>query len=54
VYGWIEDGMGLEAALKRGIDLFDPAVAVGLIAVTGTDAAAWSNRDMPQTILKQD
>jgi L-asparaginase/beta-aspartyl-peptidase (threonine type) len=48
VYGWIEDGMPLEQALKRGVDLFDPAVAVGLIAVTATEAAAHSNRDMPQ------
>jgi L-asparaginase/beta-aspartyl-peptidase (threonine type) len=48
VYGWIEDGMPLEQALKRGVDLFDPAVAVGLIAVTRSEAAARSNRDMPQ------
>jgi beta-aspartyl-peptidase (threonine type) len=48
VYGWIEDGMPLTQALKRGIDLFDPAIAVGLIAVTRLDAAAHSNRDMPQ------
>ena len=48
VYGWIEDGMPLEHALKRGVDLFDPAVAVGLIAVTKTEAAAHSNHDMPQ------
>jgi len=48
VYGWIEDGMPLEQALKRGIDLFDPAVPVGLIAVTRREAASHSNRDMPQ------
>jgi beta-aspartyl-peptidase (threonine type) len=54
VYGWIEDGMPLEQALKRGIDLFDPEVAVGLIAVTRTEAAAWSNRDMPQARVVRD
>jgi beta-aspartyl-peptidase (threonine type) len=48
VYGWIEDGMALEQALKRGIDLFDPEVAVGLIAVSRTEAAVHANRDMPQ------
>ena len=47
VYGWIEDGMPLELALKRGIDLFDPKVPVGLIAVTRTGAASHSNQDMP-------
>jgi L-asparaginase/beta-aspartyl-peptidase (threonine type) len=51
VYGWIEDGMPLEQALKRGIDLFDPAVAVGLIAVSREEAAAYSNRDMPQASI---
>jgi beta-aspartyl-peptidase (threonine type) len=49
VYGWIEDGMPLEQALQRGIGLFDPAVPVGLIAVSRTEAGAWSNRDMPQS-----
>ena len=52
VYGWIEDGMPLEQALKRGVDLFDPAVAVGLIAVSRTEAAAHANRDMPQSIIE--
>jgi L-asparaginase/beta-aspartyl-peptidase (threonine type) len=53
VYGWIEDGMPLEQALKRGVDLFDPAVAVGLIAVSRTEAAAHANRDMPQAKIIQ-
>lgn len=48
VYGWIEDGMPLDAALRRGVALFDPAVAVGLIAVSRTEAASFANRDMPQ------
>jgi L-asparaginase / beta-aspartyl-peptidase len=51
VYGWLEDGMPLEQALKRGIDLFDPAVPVGLIAVTRTEAGSHANRDMPQARL---
>lgn len=48
VYTWIEDGMPLEQALKRGIALFDKDVDVGLIAVSRTEAGSWSNRDMPQ------
>jgi len=48
VYGWIEDGMPLEQALQRGIELFDPSIAVGLIAVTKTEAAFHANRDMPR------
>lgn len=47
VYGWLEDGMPLDQALKRGIGLFDPKVPVGLIAVTRTEAGAHSNQDMP-------
>jgi L-asparaginase/beta-aspartyl-peptidase (threonine type) len=47
VYGWIEDGMPLEQALKRGVDLFDPKVPVGLIAVSRTEAGSHSNQDMP-------
>jgi L-asparaginase/beta-aspartyl-peptidase (threonine type) len=48
VYGWIEAGMPLEQALRRGVDLFDAKVPVGLIAVGRDGGAAFSNRDMPQ------
>jgi len=51
VYTWIEDGMPLEQALQRGVALFDKNVDVGLIAVSRTEAGAWSNRDMPQAKL---
>ncbi|KQV36753.1 isoaspartyl peptidase/L-asparaginase [Massilia sp. Root335] len=47
VYGWIEDGMPLDQALRRGVDLFDPKVPVGLIAASRTDAGSHSNQDMP-------
>jgi len=54
VYGWIDDGMPLQQALERGIGLFDPAVPVGLIAVSRTEAGSFSNRDMPQArIVKE-
>jgi len=54
VYGWLEDGMPLEQALQRGVGLFDAAVPVGLIAVSRSEAGAFSNRDMPQArIVKE-
>ena len=53
VYGWIEDGMPLEQALKRGIDLFDKDVSVGLIAVTRTEAGAHANQGMPYSKMTQ-
>jgi beta-aspartyl-peptidase (threonine type) len=51
VYGWLEDGMALDQALKRGVELFDSAVPVGLIAVTKTEAGSYANRDMPHARL---
>jgi L-asparaginase/beta-aspartyl-peptidase (threonine type) len=54
VYTWIEDGMPLEQALKRGIALFDEDVSVGLIAVSRTEAGSWGNRDMPLAQIIKD
>ncbi|RSZ56255.1 L-asparaginase [Massilia atriviolacea] len=53
VYQWIAAGTPLELALQRGVDLFDPAVAVGLIAVGKTGHAAVSNRPMPRAVVCQ-
>ncbi|MDN4038626.1 isoaspartyl peptidase/L-asparaginase [Massilia sp. YIM B02443] len=53
VYGWIADGMPLAQALQRGVDLFDPSIVVGLIAVSRNDAGACSNSDMPYTRMVQ-
>ncbi|MDQ1832402.1 isoaspartyl peptidase/L-asparaginase [Massilia scottii] len=53
VYQWIAAGTPLEQALQRGIDLFDPAVAVGLIAVSNTDQATCSNRAMPRATIRE-
>lgn len=53
VYGWIENGMSLEQALQRGIELFPQDVAVGLIGVTKTEAASHGNRDMPHARIVQ-
>lgn len=47
VHGWLADGMDLNAALQRALALFDPAIDIGLIAVSATDSGACSNRDMP-------
>ena len=53
VYGWIADGVPLQAALQRGVDLFAPDIEVGLIAVSRDDAGACSNRDMPTSRMVQ-
>lgn len=53
VYGWIADGMPLELALQRGIDLFAPEIEVGLVAVSRTEAGARSNSDMPYSKMVQ-
>ena len=47
VYGWLEQGMPLQQALQRGIDLIDKDVVTGLIGVTKTEAASCSNTHMP-------
>lgn len=47
VYQWIADGMPLQAALERGIGLFEPDVDIGLIGVTATESGNSSNRAMP-------
>lgn len=53
VYGWIEHGMSLEEALKRGVELFDKDVDVGLIGVTRLEAGAYCNQGMPYSKMTQ-
>ena len=53
VYGWIADGIPLRDALQRGVALFTPDIKVGLIAVSRTDAGAFSNSDMPTSKMVQ-
>lgn len=53
VYGWIADGMPLDQALQRGVDLFAPGICVGLIAVSRHEAGARSNSDMPYSKMVQ-
>jgi beta-aspartyl-peptidase (threonine type) len=47
VYGYLEQGMPLQEALQRGIDLIDKDADTGLIAVTKTEVASCSNTHMP-------
>lgn len=51
-YRWIEEGMDLDEALRRAVALIPAEVDVGLIAVSRTQAGAYSNADMPQAILQ--
>lgn len=53
VYGWLEHGMALDEALKRGVDLFDKNVSVGLIGVTRSEAGAYDNQGMPYSKMTQ-
>ncbi len=47
VYQWMAQGVPLYQALRRGVDLFDTRVDVGLIAIGRDDAGSLSNRPMP-------
>ena len=47
VYGWLASGMPMETALARALDLFDPAVAIGVIALSKEESGSRSNRAMP-------
>ncbi|MFC5478322.1 isoaspartyl peptidase/L-asparaginase [Massilia suwonensis] len=53
VYGYLEQGMPLQQALQRGLDLIDKDVDTGLIGVTKTEAASCSNTHMPTSIVEQ-
>lgn len=53
VYGWLEHGMTLEEALRRGVELFDKDVDIGLIGVTKTEGAAYANKAMPHSRMTQ-
>jgi L-asparaginase/beta-aspartyl-peptidase (threonine type) len=53
VYGYLEQGMPLQLALQRGIDLIDKDVDTGLIGVTKTEAASCSNTHMPTGKIEQ-
>jgi L-asparaginase/beta-aspartyl-peptidase (threonine type) len=48
VYQWIADGVPLQQALQRGIDLVDKDVHIGLVAASRLEAGSCSNRPMPQ------
>ena len=53
VYGNLEQGMPLQQALQRGIDLIDEDVDTGLIGVTKTEAASCSNTHMPTGTIEK-
>lgn len=53
VYAYLEQGMPLQQALQRGIDLIDKDVDTGLIGVTKTEAASCSNTHMPTAIIEK-
>ncbi|NGZ86245.1 isoaspartyl peptidase/L-asparaginase [Duganella aceris] len=50
VYDWLAGGMPLALALERAVALFDPAVAIGVIAVSRDDSGSRSNNPMPTAL----
>jgi L-asparaginase/beta-aspartyl-peptidase (threonine type) len=52
VYGWLEDGLPLQEALQKGVDLFPSAeIDIGLIGVTREGGATADNRRMPGHVI---
>lgn len=52
VYQWINAGVGVDEALRRGVGLIPAQVDIGLIAVSRTDAGAHSNAAMPRAMVQ--
>jgi len=53
-YGWLEQGMSPEIAVKKALSLFDNSVDVGLIIVTENESAADSRNGMAWSYLTED
>jgi L-asparaginase/beta-aspartyl-peptidase (threonine type) len=53
VYQWLADGVPLQQALQRGVELVDPKFAVGLIAVSRLEAGSCSNQPMPHAAMSE-
>ena len=51
VYGWLADGLPLEQALQRGLDLFDDDESIGIIAINAEQAGAACKQEMPFAFL---
>lgn len=52
VYQWIDAGVGVAEALRRGVGLIPAQVDIGLFAVSRTDAGAHSNAAMPRAMVQ--
>ena len=51
VYAWLLQGLHLDQALRRGLELFGADDNIGIIAITASQAGAASTREMPFTML---
>lgn len=47
VYGWIDGGMDLDGALRRGVDQLPAGSDIGIIAISRSASGQHSNRAMP-------
>jgi L-asparaginase/beta-aspartyl-peptidase (threonine type) len=50
VYDWLAGGMPMKQALERAVALFEPEVAIGVIALSRDDEGHHSNRPMPTAL----
>ena len=51
VYQWIADGVPMEQALARGLDLFDDNVDIGILAISDRIGGSASKNGMPSAVL---
>lgn len=51
VYQWLAEGMTMEQALARGLELFDDNIDIGIIAVSASGGGSASNEALPIAVL---
>lgn len=51
VYQWLAEGMTMERALARGLELFDDNIDIGILAVTATVGGSASKHPLPMAVL---
>ena len=52
LHQWLESGEALLGAMQRGLELFDPAIDVGIVGVAADAGAVCANRDMAFAIVE--
>ena len=52
VYNWLAAGTPMAAALERAVALFEPEIAIGVIALSREENGSLSNRAMPTALAR--